>query len=89
MTVDDPIEAAARFVLAQPGWVNRVLGRHVRTPGGTCAECDIAQPTNWPCVLMVIARQAELLRAAQPPIQPRKSRPAEPASGRGEPPDVA
>ena len=82
-TTDDPIEAAARFVLAQPGWVSRVLDLHVRTVGGTCAECSIAQPTDWPCVLMVIARRAELMRTGPPSRRPKQSKPASAEPGGG------
>ena len=56
------MEVAAWFALSHPGWVERVLDRHVPTNGGSCAGCGSARPIGWPCVLVHIAHRAEMQR---------------------------
>ncbi len=59
----DPIEAAARFVAEEPGWIDRALAQHIRRNSGDCAACGDYRPVQWPCVLVHIAnRAAEMIR---------------------------
>lgn len=55
----DPIETAAWFAAAQPGFADRLLSAHARRKSGDCAGCGVYRPTRWPCALVSIARRAE------------------------------
>jgi hypothetical protein len=57
-SLPDPVETAAWFAVSQPGWVERVVSRHIRGDSGLCLGCGIARPTLWPCVLIYIASRA-------------------------------
>jgi hypothetical protein len=58
----DPIEAAARFLAAQPR-VRASLAEHVPLEDGRCAACTLggSQLVRWPCSLAVIAARVEQL----------------------------
>jgi len=58
----DPIEAAAWFLAAQPGAVERTLRAHARRADGRCDGCGQLRQVWWPCVLVNIALRAQLLR---------------------------
>ena len=52
---------AARLVAADVGAAERLLSTHHPTPDGRCHGCR-SHLIHWPCVLVVIARQAQELR---------------------------
>lgn len=64
-SLPDPVEAAAWFVVSQPGWVERVARRHTCGDRGLCAGCGTERPAPWPCVLVYIARRAVQIDQAQ------------------------
>jgi len=64
----DPVEAAAWFLAAQPGAVERTLGVHARREDGRCAGCGQLRQVWWPCVLVNIALRARLLRGRSGPV---------------------
>lgn len=67
MIVDVPrpsvIEAAVRFVVAQPGGAQKILTVHRRRNNGLCAGCS-TNPVKWPCSVGVIATEALRREAA-------------------------
>lgn len=56
-----PIEAAALFLIDQPGALARVREHHTPLDNGDCAGCGVYRPVTWPCVLIYIARRADEL----------------------------
>jgi len=65
----DPIEAAAQFMAAQPGAAERTLRTHIRLDDGRCAGCGQSQLIWWPCTLANIA-----LAASRPHPTPGRPR---------------
>jgi hypothetical protein len=60
------IDAAARFLSAQPGAVERALITHRPRPDGRCRLCRPL--TRWPCTMASIARAAVAAAPRQAPI---------------------
>jgi hypothetical protein len=54
------IDAAARFLAAEPGAAERALENHRRSPDGRCAGCR-TRPVDWPCSTASIALAAQAL----------------------------
>jgi hypothetical protein len=52
------IEAAIRFVAAQPDGAQRILGVHRRGRNGTCSGCATTL-IRWPCAAGKIAIEAQ------------------------------
>ncbi|TQM14787.1 hypothetical protein FB558_1563 [Pseudonocardia kunmingensis] len=50
------IDAAARFLAAQPGAVERMLSMHRPRGDGRCSACRPL--VHWPCTMANIARAA-------------------------------
>jgi hypothetical protein len=55
------IEAAIRFVAAQPEGAQRILGLHRRGNNGICTGCATT-PVRWPCAAGKIAIEARRRR---------------------------
>jgi hypothetical protein len=55
-SVAECIDAAARFLSAQPGAVRRTLATHRRRPDGYCSSC--LPVARWPCTMASVARAA-------------------------------
>jgi hypothetical protein len=49
--------AAAAFVAAQPGGIERILAAHRRRPDGYCTGC-VHTLSRWPCPVAGIALSA-------------------------------
>jgi hypothetical protein len=58
------IAEAAQLVKNDPGAAERLLAAHVPGPDGRCTGCGRSM-TRWPCVLVMIARAAQELRAGR------------------------
>ena len=57
------IDAAARFLAAQPGAVERMLSIHRPRGDGRCSACRPL--VHWPCTMASIARVAATRLAAR------------------------
>lgn len=59
----DVLEGAAWWAHSEPGWIERVLGRHKESfeGSGACGTCSGHQSVKWPCVLRSIAEIAQAL----------------------------
>ncbi len=58
------ITEAAKLVNNDAGAAERLLAAHTPGPDGRCRGCGRSM-TRWPCVLVMIARAAQELRAAR------------------------
>jgi hypothetical protein len=56
------ITEAARLVSNDAGAAERLLAAHLPGPDGRCKGCGRSM-SRWPCVLVIIARAAQELRA--------------------------
>ena len=58
------ITEAAKLVNNDPGAAERLLAAHGPGPDGRCTGCGRSM-TRWPCVIVMIARAAQELRAGR------------------------
>ncbi|WP_028936778.1 hypothetical protein [Pseudonocardia spinosispora] len=57
--LDTTFGGAAQLIANQPDGPDLLLAEHRRTSTGECAACSVYRPTDWPCVLVTIARLAQ------------------------------